>query len=934
MPQIRLAARSPRSVALCLPQPGARFALSPALPWQLLRDGVPVAGGTADRVILPLHDLAPATTYRIEAEGCDPLDLTTPACAGLVDIRDHGALADAPDTPETARANARALEAAIAAVPHDGTVLVPAGHYIASPVALRGHMTLHLAAGAVLAAPASRAGWPTLPARGASGGMLGSWEGLPETCFAAPLHAVEAEGLTISGPGLLDGGGDRGDWWTWPKETREGARRPRGLHLVDCRDVTLLGFTIRNAPSWTIHPQGCARLTAAALRIEAPHDSPNTDGFNPEMCEDVEILGTHFSVGDDCIAIKAGKRGASGEADHLRPTARVAVRHCLMERGHGGVVIGSEMSGGVTDVTVEACEMRGTDRGLRIKTRRGRGGTVDRVTMRDVVMDGVLTAFTANGHYFCDPDGHADWVQDRAPAPVSKLTPRVGRIEVSGVTVSNLSHALGAFLGLAEAPFGPILLDGVKLMSHDPGAHPEPPLMADGVAALRHAGIFAENTEVDAPDHEVSPDLSEGPAPDRRVGASAGRDPGTLSNSHMPPIEPAGPASKSARPGGRSGAGPARFALESGPRSPSHHHGDPMRAFDYFDAFATRYRHYKGGSWCYEDGCIYRGLVLLRRATGETRWFDHLKRLTDAQIASDGTLSGYDPDEFNIDHILAGRCLFHLADRTGDARYMKAAGHLAGQLACHPRTEAGNYWHKKRYPQQVWLDGLYMGLPFQIEYAQRTGDAALIDDALGQLTRALELTRGPAGLFVHGYDAARAQDWADAETGQSPAVWGRAVGWLAMALVDIAALVPGRAPLGETRALLDAVIAQQQASGLWPQVLAAPDLAGNYEESSASAMFAYALMAADRQGIGGYGPAGRRAWEALAGTRLEEIDGRVQLTRICHVAGLGGFEGNYRDGTPGYYLREPIVADDAKGVGPLMMAGAEMVLADSAAEAV
>ena len=141
--------------------------------------------------------------------------------------------------------------------------------------------------------------------------------------FAAPLHAIGASDLTISGPGTLDGGGDRGDWWTWPKETRQGARRPRGLHLIDCTDTTLLGFTIRNAPSWTIHPQGCHRLTAAALRIEAPHDSPNTDGFNPEMCEDVEITGTHFSVGDDCIAIKSGKRGPNGESSHLRPTTGI-----------------------------------------------------------------------------------------------------------------------------------------------------------------------------------------------------------------------------------------------------------------------------------------------------------------------------------------------------------------------------------------------------------------------------------------------------------------------------------------------------------------------------------------------------------------------------------------------------------------------------------
>ncbi|WP_417721795.1 glycoside hydrolase family 88/105 protein [Salipiger sp.] len=352
-----------------------------------------------------------------------------------------------------------------------------------------------------------------------------------------------------------------------------------------------------------------------------------------------------------------------------------------------------------------------------------------------------------------------------------------------------------------------------------------------------------------------------------------------------------------------------------------------MSVSDYFDAFAGRYTPYKGGSWCYEDGCIYRGLVLLHEATGEARWFDHLKRLTDAQIAPDGTLAGYDAGEFNIDHILAGRCLFHLSDRTGDPRYMRAAARLAGQLAEHPRTAAGNYWHKKRYPEQVWLDGLYMGLPFQIEYGLATGAPALIDDALAQLGRALELTTGPEGLYVHGYDAVRAQGWADPQSGQSAAVWARAVGWLAMALVDICALLPDRAPRARTRALLDAVIAQQGASGLWPQVLDAAGLPGNYEESSASAMFAYALLRAGRLGLGPYGAAGRAGWEGLLSNRLQPVGGELQLTGICHVAGLGGFDGTMRDGSPGYYLTEPIVADDSKGVGPLMMAGAEVVLA-------
>lgn len=358
-----------------------------------------------------------------------------------------------------------------------------------------------------------------------------------------------------------------------------------------------------------------------------------------------------------------------------------------------------------------------------------------------------------------------------------------------------------------------------------------------------------------------------------------------------------------------------------------------MIPLDYFDRYAARYQHYKGGSWCYEDGCIYRGLAMLHAATGDARWLDHLLRLSAPQIAADGTLTGYRKSEFNIDHILAGRCLFHLADQTGDPRYMAAARHLADQLAQHPRTKTGNYWHKQRYPQQVWLDGLYMGLPFQIEYGQRTDQPQLVRDALTQIDTALDLTATTGGLYVHGYDAAHSQSWADPATGRSAAVWARALGWLAMALVDVAQLCPDTAPLPRTRALLDAIAQEQSRSGLWPQVLAQPDLAGNYEESSASAMFAYAFLRAERLGLGPYGANGFRALTALCDHKLEKIDGVQQLTGICHVAGLGGFEGAYRDGSPEYYLTEDIVADDSKGVGPLMMASAERLLVRQAQSA-
>ncbi|MEI2301900.1 glycoside hydrolase family 88/105 protein [Ensifer sp. MJa1] len=351
----------------------------------------------------------------------------------------------------------------------------------------------------------------------------------------------------------------------------------------------------------------------------------------------------------------------------------------------------------------------------------------------------------------------------------------------------------------------------------------------------------------------------------------------------------------------------------------------------YFDQFAQRYTPYKGGSWCYEDGCIYRGLRLLFEATGEERWSEHLRRLIDRQIAPDGTLLGYDPAEYNIDNVLAGRVLFPLAAETGDPRYRQAADHLAGQLETHPRIIAGNYWHKQRYPHQVWLDGLYMGLPFQIEYALVNDKPALIADALQQFSTALDFTATTGGLYAHGYDDSRKQRWSDPTTGKSPAVWARAVGWLAMALVDVLALLPddrATAALRQrTRLLLDELIARQTPAGLWMQVLDEPDLKGNYEESSASAMLAYALLRADRLGLAEpdrAASAGNKALDALLSRRLDTDDeGVTRLTTIVGVAGLGGFEGNYRDGSPGYYLTERVVADDAKGVGPLMMAFAE-----------
>lgn len=353
---------------------------------------------------------------------------------------------------------------------------------------------------------------------------------------------------------------------------------------------------------------------------------------------------------------------------------------------------------------------------------------------------------------------------------------------------------------------------------------------------------------------------------------------------------------------------------------------------EYFDAYAARYKPYKGGAWCYEDGCVYQGLRLLHEATGEARWLDHLLRLIGAQVDADGRIGGYNPGEFNIDNLLSGRALIYLHKVTGSLHYLTAARLLQDQLAAHPRTDAGNFWHKKIYPAQVWLDGLYMGLPFEIELGLATRQGYLVEDALTQLLRGLDVTAEEGGLYAHGYDSSRRQGWADPETGRSPARWARALGWLAMALVDVIddIGVDRARSIGlaaRTEDLFGRLAGLATPSGLWLQVIDLPELDGNYEESSASAMLAYALMKAARMGLDVSASVGERAFAELASVRVRpDPAGVVRFEGICHVAGLGGYGPVYRDGTPAYYLSEPVVADDPKGVGPLMMAAAEKAL--------
>ncbi|MFY0617463.1 glycoside hydrolase family 88/105 protein [Shimia sp.] len=341
----------------------------------------------------------------------------------------------------------------------------------------------------------------------------------------------------------------------------------------------------------------------------------------------------------------------------------------------------------------------------------------------------------------------------------------------------------------------------------------------------------------------------------------------------------------------------------------------------YFDTLAAQHIPYKGGAWCYEDGLIYFGLEALHRASGDPRWLAHIERLIAPQVGTGVGLAGYHMSDYNIDNIFSGRALLYLHEVSGDEKWLERAGLLAKQLQTQPRTKSGVYWHKLRYPWQIWLDGLYMGLPFQIAYAQRVGAPGLVDDALQQLRTALEITYIPeTRLYAHAFDEARAQQWASPKTGVNSAHWARAVGWLAMALVDIAELVghqkfkPFRQ---DTSRLLNQIAELRQPSGLWLQVIDQPRLAGNWEETSASAMFAYALLKGQLLGLWD-GPGAEIREMVIKRSVASDEGNTLRMVDICHVAGLGTFEGRYRDGTAEYYISEDIITDDPKGVGPLM----------------
>jgi len=336
--------------------------------------------------------------------------------------------------------------------------------------------------------------------------------------------------------------------------------------------------------------------------------------------------------------------------------------------------------------------------------------------------------------------------------------------------------------------------------------------------------------------------------------------------------------------------------------------------------------------WHYEHGLLVMAIQRTAEAIDEVRYKRFVSNWVDRFVTANGSIRTYRIDDYNLDHINAGRLLFEAYGRTGDERYRKALDLLREQLRTQPRTHSKGFWHKKIYPYQMWLDGIYMAEPFLAEYARRFDEPATFEEVAHQILLIEEHTRDDkTGLLYHAWDESKTQLWADPATGRSPHFWGRAMGWYVMAIIDVLDYFPNNESHRDelvaslNRVAVALVKIQDETSGLWYQIVNLPDRAGNYLEASATAMFVYAFAKGVRKGYlkQDYLLSARRGYHGLLQNLIKvDSQGLLTLEGTCGGAGLGGEP--YRDGSFEYYVSEKVIPNDPKGVGPFILAALEL----------
>ncbi len=441
--------------------------------------------------VFSLYDLEPDTAYTLTLSDEEaPFAFRTKAETFAMSVKDFGAAGDGM-TDDTA-----AIQGALDFLPSGGRLIFPEGTYSTLPLRLKSHITVELKRGATLLGSTDRSQYPIVPGEvmdpvTGEGRIFGTFEGLIQPMYQALISAQNAEDIAVVGAGTIDGNAQNSDFWTDFRSFP--AARPRLVSLLHCRDVVFHGITAQNSPSWNYHPFHSERLGFYDIAVLAPKVSPNTDAMDPEACDGVDIIGCRFSVGDDCIAIKSGKLELAKRFQW--PARRHVVRNCLMEYGHGAVTLGSESAMGIRELTVSQCYFRQTDRGLRIKTRRGRGRDCDitDISFENIRMDGVLTPVVVNMWYnCCDPDRYSEYVWSREKLPVDGRTPHLGAFAFRDMVCTGAQVAACYIDGLPERNIDSVTFENVSI-DFDPASKPAIPAMQNFAEPRCRMGLYFEN---------------------------------------------------------------------------------------------------------------------------------------------------------------------------------------------------------------------------------------------------------------------------------------------------------------------------------------------------------------------------------------------------------------------------------------------------------
>ena len=798
-------------------------------------------------------------------------------------------------TTATAAQNQKAINKVISLVSKKGggKVIIPKGTWNTGAIELKSHVNLVLEEGATLHFAFEPKLYPLVRT---------SWEGLACWNYSPCIYAYKATDIAITGKGTIDGGGNNDTFWQWNGSPRFGYKegvtkesqklgsrskllkmaedgvpfderkfgmgyglRPQLVNMVHCERILIKDVKMINSPFWVIHPLLSKNITVDGVYVW--NEGPNGDGCDPEACENVLIQNCVFHTGDDCIAIKSG-RNNDGRLWN-QPSKNIIIRNCKMEDGHGGVVIGSEISGGCENVYAENCVMDSPhlERILRIKTNNCRGGQVQNINMRNVVVGQCKEAVVKiNLDY------------ERKEICYRGFEPIVNNVNVENVTCQKSDYGV---LIIGRDSLENVYDINIKNCKFD-GVVKEPVKITGKTRNVKFDNLVINGSLVLNKEDQPYKNYSE-----------------WLTYSEMKRM-------------------PHSYLLDFSSKPKwSYVMGIEM------EGMLDTYEHYKEGN----------NAIL-----------DYLKEYPAKMIDEKGNITGYKYEDFNLDNVRTAKFILRMHNLFPTKGTEKALKTLFKQLQNQPRTKEGVYWHKAIYANQVWLDGIFMGLPFYCNYAVQTMKPKkaekYLNDAVDQMMKTDYRTYDEkTQLWKHAWDETHQQFWANKEDGKSQHCWARALGWYVMAMTECLDAMPENYARRQevidllNKAMKSVVKYQDKKTGVWYDVL---DVKSdkNYLESTASSMFAYVLLKGYRKGYLSeeYLKAGVKAYNGILKQFIKvNADKTISLTRCCAVSGLGPGPGPYvkkpnykRDGSFEYYMSEPIRDNDAKGVGPFIWASLEM----------